>query len=118
MLFRSEDGTRIRASQGHSIEVDLGLTPMPPPLRLFHGTAEKTVSFIEAEGLRPMGRQQVHLSKDTDTARRVGMRHGVPVIFAVAAGEMAEDGHIFFLSANGVWLTDHVPPSYLTREAG
>ncbi len=110
----SEDGARIRANQGHSIPVDLGLTPVAPPAHLFHGTAEKNLSSILETGLRPQSRTHVHLSPDTETARKVGMRHGKPVILLVAAGAMAADGGVFFRSVNGVWLTDRVQPHYLS----
>ncbi|MEU9129772.1 RNA 2'-phosphotransferase [Kitasatospora sp. NPDC048540] len=110
----SEDGRSIRASQGHTVEVDLGLPPAEPPAVLYHGTGSATVGVILAEGLRPMARQDVHLSADTDTAVRVGARHGRPVVLVVDAAAMAAAGHVFRVSANGVWLTDSVPPRYLT----
>lgn len=109
----SEDGTRIRASQGHSVAVDLGLVPVPAPDVLFHGTAERALDAILATGLEPRGRQHVHLSGDRDTAVAVGRRHGRPVIVAVDARGMQHDGLVFFRSANGVWLTDAVPARYL-----
>ena len=107
-------GTRIRANQGHSVEIDLELEPVTPPAVLFHGTARARLDAILAEGLRKMGRHHVHLSPDADTATRVGARHGKPVVLEVAAARMAADGHVFLRSANGVWLTDAVPPAYLT----
>ncbi|MEU6727115.1 RNA 2'-phosphotransferase [Nonomuraea wenchangensis] len=107
-----EDG-RIRASQGHSVPVDLGLPPAEPPEVLYHGTVVRFLSAIRREGLRPMGRHHVHLSPDRDTAVRVGARRGAPVVLVVRAGAMHADGHVFHLSANGVWLTGHVPPAYL-----
>ena len=111
----SPDGARIRANQGHSLPVDLGLAPVAPPEVLYHGTAQASLSAILAEGLRPMGRQHVHLSPDPDTAVKVGQRHGRPVVLLVAAGRLAADGQIFYLSANGVWLTGAVAPEYLTQ---
>jgi len=105
--------TLIRASQGHTVDVDLGLAPQAPPERLFHGTARSVLDRVLADGLRPMRRHHVHLSLDEPTARRVGARHGVPVVLEVAAGRMWADGHAFVVSANGVWLTDAVPPAYL-----
>ncbi|MDX8354935.1 RNA 2'-phosphotransferase [Cognatiyoonia sp. IB215182] len=114
----SEAGDQIRAAQGHSIVVDLAVDAVAPPAQLFHGTAEATVPAIMAEGLRPMSRQQVHLSADEKTARKVGARHGKPVILTVAAAEMHRDGHAFFRADNGVWLTDAVPAAYLTKEEG
>jgi putative RNA 2'-phosphotransferase len=110
-------GTRIRASQGHSVPVDLGLMPVAPPSRLFHGTGEGRVDAILRDGLRPMGRHHVHLSSDEGTARRVGARHGRPVVLEVDAGDLAAAGHVFLRSDNGVWLTDAVPPGAL-RVAG
>ena len=110
-----ETGTRIRASQGHSVSVDLGLTPLEPPELLFHGTTSAALDSVMATGLQRMRRQHVHLSVDTDTAQRVGSRHGQAVILRVAALTMHEAGHVFYRSANGVWLTDHVPPAFLSR---
>lgn len=110
----SDDGRRIRASQGHSIPVDLGLEPREPPATLFHGTAARFLDAIRVEGLRPAARHHVHLSTDPETARAVGARHGSPVILLVDGAAMQRDGHVFFRSENGVWLTDHVPPRYLT----
>ena len=109
-----ERGTRIRANQGHSVEVDLELEELAPPAVLYHGTGHRAVSAIFAEGLRKMERHHVHLSADQQTAVKVGSRHGRPVVFAVDAEAMARDGHVFYRSANGVWLTDSVPAAYLT----
>ena len=109
----SEDGRRIRASQGHSVEVDLGLAPVEPPDVLYHGTAAPTLPLVLREGLKPMSRQDVHLSADVETAVRVGARHGRPVVLAVDAAALAATGHVFRVSANGVWLTDAVPPTHL-----
>ena len=111
----NEDKTRIRANQGHSIPIDADLTETEPPEVLYHGTSEKSVSSIEQQGLKPMSRLYVHLSKDAETARTVGARHGRPVVYLVLAGEMHRDGYPFFLSANGVWLTREVPVRYLQR---
>ncbi|MFD4538664.1 RNA 2'-phosphotransferase [Streptomyces bauhiniae] len=107
------EGGRIRASQGHSVEVALGLPPATPPPYLYHGTVARSLDAIRAEGLRPMNRHHVHLSADRETATRVGARRGRPVVLAVDAGAMHRDGHVFHVSANGVWLTDAVPPHYL-----
>lgn len=109
----SEDGQRIRANQGHSIAIDLALPSIPPPETLYHGTAARFVAAIRREGLQKRRRQHVHLSADETTALTVGQRHGAPVVLAVRAAAMAADGYVFFHSANGVWLTDHVPPQYL-----
>ncbi|AHI00417.1 hypothetical protein KALB_7059 [Kutzneria albida DSM 43870] len=106
-------GTLIRASQGHSVQVDLDLPEAQPPAVLYHGTAERTVPAILAEGLRPMRRHDVHLSRDVATARRVGARHGRPVVFEVDAAGMSAAGHVFRVSANGVWLTGSVPANAL-----
>lgn len=107
------EGSRIRASQGHSIEVDLGLPPATPPPYLHHGTVTAHLAAIRAEGLRAMTRHAVHLSADRETATRVGARRGRPVVLAVDSGAMHRDGHVFHVSANGVWLTAAVPPRYL-----
>lgn len=104
----------IRANQGHSVAVDLGLAPAQPPTTLYHGTGAGSVDAILREGLNAMGRHHVHLSVDVPTARRVGARHGRPVVLAVDAAAMHADGHQFFVSANGVWLTESVPPARLS----
>lgn len=107
-------GGQIRANQGHSVPVDLGLSPTNPPDVLYHGTARRNLESIMASGLRRGSRHHVHLSADTATADRVGARHGPAVVLAVAAAPMAAAGHVFFVSANGVWLTAHVPARYLS----
>jgi putative RNA 2'-phosphotransferase len=109
------DGNRIRANQGHSLDVDLGLAPREPPARLYHGTHRAVVPAILADGLRPMARRQVHLSEEPETAVAVGARHGPPVVLVVDSRGMHADGHHFFRSSNGVWLTDHVPATYLSE---
>ncbi len=110
-----ETGDLIRANQGHSVEVDLQLEEREPPEVLYHGTVERFLPAILAEGLIKGRRHHVHLSKDVETARKVGARRGKPVVLKVDAGGMHRDGHKFFLSANGVWLTDTVPAGYLAR---
>lgn len=111
----SEDGMRIRANQGHTIAVDVELSEAQPPEILWHGTGEKYVESINRTGLIPKSRLHVHLSKDTETAMQVGSRHGKPVVYKVLAGKMAQDGYKFYLSVNGVWLTDKVPVEYLVQ---
>lgn len=110
----SDDRQRIRAAQGHSVAVELGLSPQEPPSILYHGTATRFVHSILSEGLRPQARQQVHLSADEATAHRVGQRHGKPVIFEIEAIRMHTQGFKFFLADNGVWLTDQVPAEFLS----
>lgn len=109
----SEDGRKIRANQGHSIPVELGYEPAAPPAVLYHGTTEKFLPSIREEGLKRGSRHHVHLSPDEETARKVGGRRGRPVVLKVESGRMHEAGHMFFRSANGVWLTERVPPEYL-----
>lgn len=109
----SEDGIRIRANQGHSVEIDLALTPRQPPEILFHGTASRFLDSIRAQGLLRGKRQHVHLSPDETTAIKVGQRHGRPVVLRVLAERMHQSGHTFYLSDNGVWLIEHVPGEYL-----
>ena len=110
----NEDKSKIRANQGHSIDVDVELKEMTPPDVLYHGTGEKSVSFINKEGLKPMNRLYVHLSKDIETATKVGSRHGKSVIYQIDCKTMVDDGYTFYYSENGVWLTKSVPEAYLT----
>jgi putative RNA 2'-phosphotransferase len=109
----SIDGHRIRANQGHSVKVDLGYKAKKPPAVLYHGTVTQFLSTIMKDGLKKMKRHHVHLSADEATATMVGSRRGKAVILLVDSGKMNEDGHEFFLSDNGVWLTDEVPAKYL-----
>lgn len=109
----SPDGRLIRASQGHTVAVDLGLEPLEPPELLYHGTIAGYLSSIHEQGLLRGKRHHVHLSADRETAVRVGQRRGHPVVLVVEARRMHADGHKFYRSANGVWLTDTVPPQYL-----
>jgi putative RNA 2'-phosphotransferase len=106
-------GQRVRANQGHSVDIELGLEPRVPPVTLFHGTAEASVAAIRVEGLKPGRRQHVHLSPDEETATRVGARHGRPVVLRIAAARMQGRRCEFFLSTNGVWLTDCVPAEFI-----
>ena len=116
----NDDHTMIRANQGHSIPVDVELEEKTPPDVLWHGTGEKYVSSIDEQGLLPKNRLYVHLSSDTQTAKKVGSRHGKPVIYEVNCRQMVQDGFRFYLSANNVWLTKEVPARYLrkTEETG
>jgi putative RNA 2'-phosphotransferase len=109
------DTDRVRARQGHSVDVDLGLVPVTPPEVLFHGTPRRDVESVLATGLDRRGRHHVHLSVDLATAHRVGARRGDHVVLEVQAGRMARDGFTFYRSSNGVWLTDEVPPKYLSQ---
>lgn len=109
----SEDGLRIRASQGHSVEVELAYEPAVPLPILYHGTVDRFLVSIRANGLVKGNRHHVHLSAEVKTAEIVGNRRGKAVVLEVLAAQMHDNGHAFFLSANGVWLTDHVPPAYL-----
>jgi len=112
----NEDKTKIRANQGHSINVDVELKENVPPEILYHGTGEKYVDSINTEGLKPKSRLYVHLSKDIDTAIKVGSRHGKPVVYKISAGEMHRQGYQFYLSENGVWLTKIVPADFIKIE--
>jgi putative RNA 2'-phosphotransferase len=109
----SEDRKRIRANQGHSIPIDLGLDPTEPPEFLYHGTATRHLAGIRKDGLRCMERQYVHLSLDVKTATEVGQRHGEPIILKVKARELWNEGQRFYLSPNGVWLTDDIPAEFV-----
>ena len=110
----SPDGLNIRANQGHSVKVELGYEPLEPPPILYHGTAERFIQSIRQQGLLRGRRHHVHLSEQEATAAAVGRRYGRPVILKIASGAMHADGHPFFRSANGVWLTEHVPVRYIT----
>ncbi|HEX4450535.1 MAG TPA: RNA 2'-phosphotransferase [Kofleriaceae bacterium] len=113
----SPDGARIRANQGHSIDVELELAPATPPAVLYHGTVDRFVASIRAHGLVKGERHHVHMSADVETATAVGGRRGKPVVLVVDAAKMLADGHAFFRSQNGVWLVDHVPAPYLAVHA-
>jgi putative RNA 2'-phosphotransferase len=109
----SDDGTKVRATQGHSVHVALGYSPTTPPSRLYHGTVARFLPSIRKRGLIPAARQYVHLSSDHETAVKVGSRRGPPIILIVRAAEMAAAGFEFFQSPNGVWLTREVPTLFL-----
>jgi putative RNA 2'-phosphotransferase len=109
----NETGDKIRANQGHSVEVDLQLAPVTPPDVLYHGTASRSVESILREGIRKAARHHVHLSRDVETATAVGRRHGSPVVLRIDAQAMHRAGHLFYCSANGVWLTDAVGPEFI-----
>ncbi len=113
----SPDGARIRANQGHSIDVELELAPATPPATLYHGTVDRFVASIQAQGLVKGERHHVHMSADVETATVVGGRRGKPVVLVIDAAKMLADGHAFLRSQNGVWLVDHVPARYLTVHA-
>lgn len=109
----SEDGQRIRASQGHSVEVDLQYVPQTPPEILYHGTATRFLDAIRHNGLQRMGRHDVHLSAETTRTLQVGSRHGKPVLLTIRAGEMHRAGFVFRCSVNSVWLVEQVPPQFI-----
>lgn len=108
----NDDRTKIRANQGHSVQVDVELRETEPPKYLYHGTATRFYPSIRKEGIRKMSRQYVHLSGDFETAMAVGKRHGSPMVVTINAAAMARDGVIFYRSENGVWLCEHVEPKY------
>lgn len=109
----NEDKTKIRASQGHSVNIDLAILPVEPPEFLYHGTVGKFLANIKTEGLKKINRQHVHLSKDEETATKVGNRRGNAIILIIRTREMFQDGYLFYCSENGVWLTDNVPSKYI-----
>lgn len=109
----NEDKTKIRANQGHSIDIDLQLSRVQPPAVLYHGTGERSIQSILQASLQKRNRQHVHLSPDIETAIDVGKRHGKPIVLIVDAAAMHSEGFEFYLSANGVWLTNDVPSKYL-----
>ncbi|GIM49702.1 RNA 2'-phosphotransferase [Capnocytophaga stomatis] len=110
----SADFTKIRANQGHSVSVDLELLPQKPPAILYHGTAQRFVQSIYQKGIQKQNRQYVHLSKDLETAQKVGSRHGEVFVFQIDTCKMLSEGYLFYLSENGVWLTDEVPSRFLS----
>lgn len=112
----SDDGLYIRANQGHSINIDLDLSPTEPPNILYHGTADRFLDSILEKGLISKQRQHVHLSKDTQTAEKAGQRHGKPIVLTIKAKKMYEQGFEFFLSKNEVWLTEKIPPQFLSKQ--
>lgn len=109
----SEDGKKIRANQGHSIDINLALTPATPPKILLHGTAERFVSSIKQQGVVRKNRHHVHLSASEDVAISVGSRYGRPVVLKIDSESMVSAGHIFYRTANHVWLTENVPPQFI-----
>ncbi len=109
----NEDQTRIRANQGHSVNVDVELKQVIPPEYLFHGTVPRFMENIEVEGLKKMSRNHVHLSEEKETALNVGSRRGKPIVLTVKSGEMHRDAIAFYRSENGVWLTGNVVPKYI-----
>lgn len=109
----SADGTRIRASQGHSVEVDLNYESKEPPSILYHGTATRFLESIRVQGLLKMQRHHVHLAAETKVTLQVGARHGKPVLLTILASAMRAAGHTFYCSTNGVWLVEHVPPEFV-----
>jgi putative RNA 2'-phosphotransferase len=111
----NEDKTRIRANQGHSIDIDLALKPQQPPEFLYHGTAQANIDSILKKGIEKRSRQHVHLSQDKDTETKVGMRHGKPLILVIKTKEMFDDGLEFYLSENNVWLTNFVDAKYISQ---
>ena len=111
----NEDKTRIRANQGHSIDINLALIPQQPPEFLYHGTAQSNIESILEKGIEKRSRQHVHLSQDKETATKVGMRHGKSIILTINTQKMFEDGLKFYLSENNVWLTDFVDATYILQ---
>ena len=115
------DGTKIRANQGHSIDVVIEMEHRQPPEFLYHGTAWRFMQSITAKGLLPGSRNYVHLSPDYETAVKVGYRHSKPeqpVVLKIHAAQMAADGYDFMISDNGVWQIEHVPPQYFEMICG
>ncbi|OED48281.1 RNA 2'-phosphotransferase [Flavobacteriaceae bacterium (ex Bugula neritina AB1)] len=113
----NEDKSKIRASQGHSIQVDLEYEAKQPPEFLYHGTVGKFREEIKKKGLLKMSRHHVHLSEELETATKVGARRGVPIILTISSGDMYRKGIQFYQSDNGVWLTDTVAPEYIEFKA-
>lgn len=111
----NDSKTKIRANQGHSININLELNPVEPPAYLYHGTATRFLPSIRVKGILKGNRQHVHLSKDKDTAVNVGSRHGKPAVLTIMSGKMYENGILFYCSDNGVWLTDYIDTKYISE---
>lgn len=109
----STNFTKIRANQGHSIKVDLALEEKEPPVKLYHGTAYRNLVAIQRKGLQKAQRHHVHLSVDPIVAQKVGVRHGKPIVLVIHAAAMYAQNLKFYQSANGIWLTDHVPTPFI-----
>ena len=112
----NKDHTKIRARQGHSISVDVELTETAPPNTLYHGTSTKALESIYKQGILKGERLYVHLSKDEETALKVGSRHGTPYVLKIDSEQMHKDGIKLYLSNNDVWLTDYVDVKYIKKE--
>lgn len=111
----SDDKTAVRALYGHSVKIELNLSPSTPPAVLYHGTAKKNIDLIYAEGIRPMSRNKVHLSSTIETAKLVGQRHGTPIVLEINTYAMATDGHSLYQLNNDIWQTDYIPTKYITN---
>ncbi len=109
----SDDGQRIRANQGHSIDVDLDHAAARPPAELYHGTPQKFLESIRASGLKRMSRHHVHLHEEVSVADAVGRRRGQPVILVINSGKMHREGYTFWVTPNRVWLVDAVPAEFI-----
>jgi putative RNA 2'-phosphotransferase len=112
----NEDNTKIRARQGHSVDVDLNYEPADPPEYLYHGTVEKFLPDIRSKGLLKMKRHHVHMSPDVETASNVGSRRGKPIILKIAAKRLQETGMKFYVTENNVWLAEHIPSEFISEE--
>ncbi len=113
----SENSEKIRANQGHSLNIELGYLPTKPPRILYHGTAERNLNSILLNGLDKRNRHHVHLSQDIETALNVGKRHGIPIVLEILSDEMYNDKFEFFVSENGIWLTEKVPTIYILEKS-
>lgn len=111
-----ETHTKIRANQGHSVNVDVELKESIPPDKLYHGTATRFLDSIKKNGITKQSRQHVHLSADKETATAVGKRHGKPVVLVIDTAKMRADGCKFYISENGVWLCDDISWKYISEE--
>lgn len=106
----NSDKTKIRATQGHSIPVIFDLDSIEPPKILYHRTHKNVLENIFENGLLKMNRHHVHMTEDKF------LNKSKEILLAIDSKRMYEDGYKFLKTSNDVWLTDFVPPQYITKK--